>query len=107
MPYLVVTSRVPISKAKEAAEIYMKERQLFPPDRSIEKEVLQGMVRIKGKKMISIVIFKVKEGMLEKSFMRHQEAILLYHGLEGYEYEIETFLSFAEAMPLVGMTAPD
>ncbi|MFX0139345.1 MAG: hypothetical protein ACFFDN_37240 [Candidatus Hodarchaeota archaeon] len=107
MPYLVITSWFPMIKGGEVAEKYIEGRKQFPPDRSLAKEVIQGVIKVKKDKAMSITISEVKEGKLDEAFKRQQESMIPYHDIQGFEYSIEVFLSFAEAMSMIGMKAPE
>jgi len=107
MPYIVITAWFPLNKGTEAAEKYVEDRKNNPPDRSLGKEILQGVLKVKGEKVKSISVTQVKEGKLEEAIINTQKSMLVYHDIEGYAYEIEVFLSFAEALPLIGMESPE
>ena len=107
MPYMVVTSWVPLGKIKEAVEVYIEVRKKFPPDRSLGKELIQGIAKIEGNKARTLTINEVKEGKLEEAILRQQEAMVMFHDIEGYEYSIDILLSFAETFVMIGKKAPE
>lgn len=106
MPYIIVTSWFPLNKGNEVAEKYIEERKKFPPDKSLVKEVVQNAIRVERDKAKSIYIAEVKEGKLDEALTRQQNAMIMYHEIEGYEYTIEIFFNIVEAMGMIGMKAP-
>ena len=93
MPYIIVTTRFPLNKAKEVAQKYIEERQKNPPDRSLGKEILQGAIMADGDKIKTIGITEVKEGKGDEALIKTQDGMVAYHVIEGYEYKIEIFFS--------------
>ena len=107
MPYIVVTAWFPLNKATEAAEKYLEERKAFPPDKSLVKELVANAIKVDKNKIRSIYIAQVKEGKLNEALMRQQNAMILYHDIEGYEYTIEICFTVVEAMGMIGMKPPE
>jgi hypothetical protein len=107
IPYIIVTARFPLNKGTEAAEIYLEERKAFPPDRSLVKELVPNAIKVDKDKIRSIYIAEVKEGKLNEALTRQQNAMIMYHDLEGYEYTIEVCFTVVEAMGMIGMKAPE
>jgi len=107
MPYIIVTSWFPLNKGTEVAEKYIEERKEFPPDKSLTKEVVQSALKVEKDKIKAIYIAEVKEGKLDEALTRQQNALLMYHDIEGYEYTIEIFFNIVEAMGMMGMKVPE
>ena len=107
MPYIVVTTWTPLAKGKQVVEIYAKLRQKFPVDKTLTKELIQGVLKVEGGKSKSISISKVKEGMMDKALLRQQDAMVMFHDVEGLEYRIDVYFDFPESFGMIGMQAPD
>ncbi len=107
MPYIIVTSWFPLSKGTDVAEKYIEERKKFPPDKSLTKEVIQSALKVEKNKVKAMYVAEVKEGKLDEALARQQNALLMYHDIEGYEYTIEIFFNIIEAMGMIGMKAPE
>ena len=107
MPYIVVMTWSPLAKGKQVVEIYAKVRQKFPVDRTLSKEIIQGILKVEGAKSKSISISKVKEGMMDKALLRQQDAMVMFHDVEGFEYTIDVYFDFPETFSMLGMQAPD
>lgn len=107
MPYIIVTSWFPLNKGTEVAKKYIEERKEFPPDKSLTKEVIQSALKVEKDKIKALYVAEVKEGKLDEALTRQQNALLMYHDIEGYEYTIEIFLNIIEAMGMIGMKVPE
>ncbi|MFX0030901.1 MAG: hypothetical protein ACFE8B_16930 [Candidatus Hermodarchaeota archaeon] len=107
MVIIVTTSNVPYGKEKELAEKYLEVLKKYPLDRSLEKPILRLAARAskKGNKIISIT--EVKEGKYEELIKRIVKMNLAYSKVEGFYYKIETYLSGAEALPMIGLSMPE
>lgn len=103
----MVTIYCPPDKASALAKNYIEMLQKYPPDASISKTLVIGVRPTKdGIKIIGIGdIVKGKYGeALTRQVRSAQETSV---EIEGYRYEIETFMDITEAMPIVGMEAPE
>jgi len=107
MPYIVVTAWFPLNKGTETAEKYIEERKAFPPDKSLVKELVANALKVERDKVKSIYIAEVKEGKLNEALTRQQNAMIMYHDIEGYEYTIDVYFNIVEAMGMIGMKPPE
>ncbi len=107
MPYIIVTSWFPLNKGTEVAKKYSEERKEFPPDKSLTKEVIQSALKVEKNKIKAMYVAEVKEGKLDEALTRQQNALLMYHDIDGYEYTIEIFFNIVEAMGIIGMKVPE
>jgi hypothetical protein len=107
MVLMVVTVHIPPDKANELAKNYIESLKKYPPDASIAKTLTIGVRPTKyGYKIIAIG--DIVKGKFEEAFLRQiQSAQEASVDIEGYRYEIETFMDITEAMPIVGMKAPE
>jgi hypothetical protein len=106
-PYIVVTTWAPLSLGKKVIETYAEVRKKFPVDKSLTKELVQGILKVEGGKSKSITISKVKEDMMNKALIRQQNAMVPFHEIEGFEYTIDVYFDFPETFSMLGMQAPD
>ena len=107
IPYIVVTAWFPLNKGTETAEKYIEERKAFPPDKSLVKELVANALKVERDKVKSIYIAEVKEGKLNEALTRQQNAMIMYHDIEGYEYTIDVYFNIVEAMGMIGMKPPE
>jgi len=104
--YVVTTTRFPINKGKEVGERYIEMVKKYPPNRTLEKTVLQMAARIEGDEVVSIGITEVKEGKFEEVFKLSHEIQMFYADIGGISFDVKPYLSGVEAFPLVGLEMP-
>ena len=96
----------PPDKAAEVGKRYIEVLKKFPPDRSISKTLSIGVKATKnGIKVIGVA--EVKKGKFEEAFTRLNQSDLEYADIEGYRYKVETIMDITEAMPTIGLQAPE
>jgi hypothetical protein len=100
-------TRFPVSKAKEVTKRFIEVTKEFPPDRTIDKQILRMAARIVGDEIESITLTEVKEGKYEVYFKRSMMLLLKYADIEGFTSKSEVFLSGVEALPMVGFEMPE
>ena len=107
MVLILSTTRFPISKAKEVSKRYIEVMKEFPPDRSLEKVILQLAARVTGNEIESIGLSEVKEGKYEEVLKRSMMLQLKFADIEGINFKNEIFLSGVAAFPMVGLEMPE
>ena len=65
--YVVSITRFPVSKGKEVGERFLEAAKKFPPDRTLEKEILRMAAKITGNEVVTIGVSEVKEGKYNKT----------------------------------------
>lgn len=107
MVLMMVTVHCPPAKASEVAKSYLESIKKFPPDASISKTLVIGVRATKdGIKIIAIG--DIVKGKYEEALLRQVQGSQEFSaGIEGYTYEIEAYMDITEAMPIVGMEAPE
>ena len=106
MVILIAESWFPHGKSEAVGKKFLEVRKKFPPDRSIGKEVLLA-IDATEKGMHAIAAYEVKDGKEKEALIRLQQVQLMYTDIEGHRYSIKTYLSAVEAMPLIGLKAPE
>ena len=107
MVMVVSTSWFPTSKSAEVGKKYLEVLKQFPRDKTISKVIVPVGVRTTSDGMKSFSIFEVKEGKLKEFMNIAYKQILIYSEIEGYQTEMEFYMSGAEALPLVGLEMPE
>ena len=106
MVLIMVTSWYPPTKTIEAAEKYIEVMQKIPEDPSIAEPLVRVGVS-SGKDGIEVIsISDVKKGKYEEAMNLALRRMVMFHGIEGYRYEIKTLSTLEEAMPLIGLAPP-
>ncbi|MHA2281603.1 MAG: hypothetical protein ACXAC5_12220 [Promethearchaeota archaeon] len=106
MVLMMVTITYPRDKGTKVAKRYLDVMKKFPPDPSLGKTIVIGVKSTKkGFKVIGIG--DVAKGKYEENLIRTVQSYQEYLDIDGFNYEIETFLDIAEAMPIIGLEAPE
>ncbi len=104
--YMVSITKFPVSKGKEVGKRFIEASKKFPPDRTIDKQILRMAARIVGDEVVSITISEVKEGKFQEAFQRSHEIQMFYSDIEGMKFDVQPYLSGVESFPLVGLEMP-
>ena len=107
MVIILSTTRFPVSKAKEVGKRYIEVAKEFPPDRTLEKQILRLAARIIGDEIESIGLSEVKEGKYEEVLKRGMMLQLKFADIEGIKFKNEIYLSGIDTFPMVGMEMPE
>ena len=107
MVLVLSTTRFPISKAKEVGKRFIEVSKEFPPDKSLEKVILQLGTRIVGDEIEGIALVEVKEGKYEEILERTTKLQLKYADIEGINFKVDLFVSGVKSLPLVGLEMPE
>ncbi|MFW9941486.1 MAG: hypothetical protein ACFFFT_10640 [Candidatus Thorarchaeota archaeon] len=107
MVFTIMTTFFPIGKSSEVAKNWIKSLQKYPPDASLSKTLAIGVNPTKdGIKVV--IIGEVAKGKYVEALLRGVRSTHEFmSSVEGFRYEIETFMDITEAMPIVGMEAPE
>ena len=105
MVIIIVETWFPAAKAEQAGKKYLEVQEKFPQDRKLAKRVL-GAYNAVEEGVHGISAWEIKEGKTEIFLKRIAEQMLLYTVIEGYKYKINTYLSLAECMPMIGLASP-
>ncbi|MFX0167571.1 MAG: hypothetical protein ACFE9V_19800 [Candidatus Hodarchaeota archaeon] len=107
MVFTTMTVWYPTGKSSEVAKKWVESLQKYPPDPSLVKTLAIGVKPTKdGIKVV--VIGDIVKGKYEDALLRGVRSTHEFlSSIEGFRYEIETFMDITEAMPIVGMEAPE
>ncbi len=107
MVLMMTTIRCPFGKASEVVKRYLESSKKYPPDASLIKPLTMGVRMTKDGWMV-IGIGDVVKGKYEEALLRGVQSMQeFFSDIEGFTYEVETFMDITEAMPIIGMTAPE
>lgn len=97
MTNIVLFVWYPPEKGPEIVGVGQKVTEKFPPDDSLGK-VLVPVTFTSGKDGIfAMTVFEPAEGKLAEALARTADMMFMYHGIEGFRYEIKTFVTLEEA----------
>jgi len=107
MVMVVSTSWFPTNKSAEVGKKYLEVLKQFPRDKAISKVIIPVGVRTTSDGMKAFSVSEIKEGKLKEFMDLAYKQILIYSETEGYKTAMEFYMSGAEALPLVGLDAPE
>ncbi len=107
MVLLVTESWWPAGKSAEAGKLHLEVMKKYPEDRSIAKRESAAIWAVK-EGMHSISIYSIKPGKVKEAMdIATNRALMEASSLEGLKYQINIAYDLVEAMPLVGLKAPE
>ena len=105
MALIVATVIFPHAKSSEVAKKNIELIQKYPPDPSIGKNLAIGVkATLDGMKVLAVG--EVKKGKVEEFIARLATQYQEYTYLEGFKYQIDTYLEVAEAYKALSMEPP-
>ena len=107
MPYLVTTSKYPSDKAAAVAEQYLEALNKYPIDNNLETELVPAAVKSNHQGLIILGITEVKEGKLDEAYKNRVKFMVLFQGIQGFEYTIDVNLTVEEALGMLGINPPE
>ncbi len=103
----MITSYYPPHIANEVGKMYLEVRKDSALKSSIAKRIVPvGVATVKeGYKIYAV--YDVKPGQFEEAWSILSKNMLKFGEIKGYTFTMETLLSGAEAMPMLGMQMPE
>jgi hypothetical protein len=106
MVLIVVTTWYPPEKEEKVNEIYFGLAEKYPVDESLGQTLVPLGVKATKEGMKVITVFEVAKGKFDEAMELTAKMLREFRHIEGYRYEIETMLSQAEAMNIIGVAIP-
>ncbi|KKK72676.1 hypothetical protein LCGC14_2901480 [marine sediment metagenome] len=108
MVLIVSQSWYPASQAEKAGKAYLDALKKYPEDRSLGKPILRAAVKMTKKGIHTIAISSVKEGKVNEAMDQAINiTVINAKAIEGLKTTIDIYYDLAEAMPFVGLKAPE
>ncbi|MFW9941256.1 MAG: hypothetical protein ACFFFT_09455 [Candidatus Thorarchaeota archaeon] len=108
MVLIVSQTWYPATQAEKAGKAYLEALQKYPEDRSIAIPIIRAAVKMTKKGIHSISITSVKEGKFKEAMdLAINVSLFLSERVESYKSTIDTYYDLVEAMPFVGLKAPE
>jgi hypothetical protein len=98
-PYIINTSCFPGHKQPEVQKKYFEMMQKYPDDPELAEHVVPVAVTDGKDRIITMDIFKVKQGKFEEVLTRIHSAMAMFLSIEGFAYLIRTWFTIEEAWP--------
>jgi hypothetical protein len=108
MVLLISQTWYPASQAEKAGKAYLEALQKYPDDRTIGKPILRSGVKIEKEGIHGISVYSVNEGKFKKAMdLAVNRMLILGNAIEGIRMSIDTYYDLTEALPFVGLKAPE
>ncbi len=108
MVLIVSQTWYPASQAANAGKVYLEALKKYPDDRALGKPILRSGVKMEKEGIHGISVYSVKEGKFKESMDLAVNRMLMFgSAIEGIKMSIDTYYDLTEAMPFVGLTAPE
>ena len=106
--YIVTESWWPAGKSEEVGKLYLEVMKKYPIDKTITKRIVSGAFWAVKEGMHSITISSIKPGKVKEVIdLTSKRLLMMAASIEGYRYQVNIAYDLVEAMPLVGLTAPE
>jgi len=106
MVLLVSESWWPAGKSAEVGKLYLETVKKYPEDRSIAKRETGAFWAVK-EGMHNVTIYSIKPGKVKEAMDIAMNRMLMLSSIEGSKFQINIAYDLVEAMPLVGLKAPE
>ncbi|MFX0081740.1 MAG: hypothetical protein ACFE94_08305 [Candidatus Hodarchaeota archaeon] len=108
MVLLISQTWYPASQAENAGKAYLEAMKKYPDDRTVGKPILRSGVKIEKEGIHGIAVYSVNEGKFKEAMdLAVNRMLILGNAIEGMKMSIDTYYDLAEAMPFVGLKAPE
>ena len=108
MVYIMSTGWVPPQQARAYGKRALEALKKYPLDKTLTKTIILGAVSTTEEGIRSVSIYEVAKGQTQKALvLSSARALFVAEGIDGYKYKIETCLSAAEAMGVIGLQMPE
>jgi len=106
---LIVTQHWwPHGQSDKVGKAYLEAMNTFPEDKSISKPILSSAIWSVKDGSVSITVSSIKLGKVKESMdIAMNRLLMIAKSVEGFKYEIRIAYDLVEAMPLVGLSAPE
>ena len=108
MVLIVTQTWYPVSQAENAGKAYLEVMKKFPIDRSLLKPILKSGIKVEKNGIHAIAVSSVKEGKVKEAMdIVAKRLIVMSKGIEGFKTSMDAYYDLIEALPIVGLSAPE
>ena len=104
---MVIMGWYPQNKQSEVEQAYFSARKKYPYDKSIMKRVIRLGVRATKDGYKTITVYDIPDGKYTAAIKFEAASMHEYANIEGFRYEIETYLDMGEAFEIIGKAVPE
>jgi hypothetical protein len=106
MVYLVAETRYPANKAGEVGKKYLEVMKKYPQDKSISKPIIPSAIWVTHEGIHGLVVYSIMPGKVKEAMDMANNRLLMLSTIEGVRYDVRIAYELAEALPLIGLSAP-
>jgi hypothetical protein len=107
MPIIFVETQYPASKNKEVLAAWMKALEKYPRDEGLTTPLVESAVTSDMCGLRVLSASQTKPGKYEEAIAYTGKFMSEFFDIEGFYYEIRTWMTIDEAMESIGEKAPD
>ena len=105
---VIITSCWPHHVSEHVGKAYLEVMKKYPVDRSLYKAAVASCVKATKEGIKAIAVDDVKEGKLQETLDLVYRRMLMFGNIvKELRYEVEVYMSGAEAMPMIGLKMPE
>ena len=101
MVYLIIESWYPFGKTDEVRNKFFEVEKEYPEDPNLAKRLLIAFRAVK-EGVNALSIYDVKDGKYKETLIRLAKSMRLFTEVEGYKYEMRSYITLAEGLALTG-----
>jgi hypothetical protein len=103
MPYIITRVWYPPAKADEVGKKYLEVLEKYPPDESLAKTIVPAAVGSTKEGLEALLISEVERQKVGDALERETIFMVEFRNIEGFNYEIKTWSTAAEALQRIGL----
>ena len=103
MPYIISHCWYPPSKADEVGKKHLEVLKKYPPDESLQKDVVPVAVSATKDGLEALIIAEVERAKLGDASNRAVNMMAEFRNIEGFNYEIKAWSTAEEALERIGL----
>ena len=104
MPYIIVQSWYPPSKADEAVKKYLEVMEKLPFDESLGKQIVPVATTVTKDSQTSLSIAEVEQQKVGDALEWAKRFMIQFRNIEGYYYEVKTWSTAEEGLARMGVS---
>ena len=106
---LIVTQHWwPHGASNKVGKLYLEGMKKFPDDKTISKPIIRSAIWAVKDGMFSITVSAIQPGKVKESMdLANKRLLMLAESFDGFKFEIHIAYDLVEAMPLIGLAAPE
>ena len=107
MPIIFVESQYPVSKNKEVLAAWLSALEKYPQDENLATPLVETAVTSDKCGLRVLSASQTKPGKYEEAMAYTAKFMTEFFDIEGFSYEIRTWMTIEEAMESIGEKAPE